>query len=273
VGDVRADLHVHTTASDGTFSPTEVVEHAINIGLDVIAITDHDSVEGCGSALAAAAERDIRVIPGVELSCSVDGRDVHTLGYFIRFRDPVFIEHLLRLRRDRLERAFEMVEILKEDGYAITLEAVLQLAGGGSLGRSHIARALVDSGHVNSVQDAFDNLIGREGPYFVGKKLSSPEQAIEIIRDAGGIAVLAHPGISGISDLIPELARDGLAGIEAFHGEHTAEQKSHFYEMANELGLLATGGSDFHSTDGPGPGLGNIDIPVEAVLQFLRAEP
>ena len=158
-----------------------------------------------------------------------------------------------------------MVEALNAAGYRVTLDDVLLLSEGGAVGRSHVARALVAAGHAESVADAFRRLIGRGSPFYVAKDVRSPQDAIQCIREAGGLAVVAHPGVSGLDHLIPELAEAGLAGIEAYHADHSAEQRLHFAALAADMGLLATGGSDFHGYAAPNPPLGSVDIPAEAI--------
>jgi predicted metal-dependent phosphoesterase TrpH len=270
---VRADLHTHTTASDGTLSPEELVELAERADLDAIAVSDHDSIEGVGPALKASRDRRVTVIPAVELSAYDDGLDVHILGYHVDHHDVDLQSMLLRLRHARLERAVAMIDSLGSAGYPVQLEDVLELARAsathgsshGSVGRAHIARALVEAGHVSSVQDAFERLIGRERPHFVRKPLSPPSEVVRAITAAGGLPVLAHPVVNGADRLIGSLVAHGLAGIEAFHFEHTDEQAASLERLAREEGLIVTGGSDFHGPEGPGPGLGAILAPPDAV--------
>jgi predicted metal-dependent phosphoesterase TrpH len=245
---VTVDLHVHTTASDGSLTAAEVVALALELGLEAIAITDHDSVGGVAPALEAAAGTSLRVVPGVELSSSAGELDAHILGYFVDHSDSGLLEMLDTLRATRLARARAMVEALSAAGYEITLDQVVALADG-AVGRSHVARALVANGQIDSVGQAFRTLIGRKGPFYIGKPLATPRRAVETIRSAGGVAVLAHPGISGTEVLIDDLVAAGLGGIEVYHVEHTPEQREHFARIAAERGLIATGGSDYH---GPG---------------------
>jgi predicted metal-dependent phosphoesterase TrpH len=271
---VKADLHVHSTASDGTLRPADLVALALQRGLSVLAIADHDSVEGLPEAMGAAAGTSLALIPAVELSSvTPEGGDVHMLGYFIRADDAHLLRHLADLRSARLRRAETMVGALNAAGYRVTLDDVLELSEGGAVGRSHVARALVAAGHAESVADAFKRLIGRERPFYVSKDVRSPQDAIRCIREAGGLAVVAHPGVSRLERLIPELADAGLAGIEAYHADHSAEERVHFATIAAEMRLLATGGSDFHGYAAPNPPLGSVDIPAEAISAFLAAGP
>lgn len=247
---MTVDLHVHTAASDGNLTAAEVVELALASDLSAISVTDHDSVEGIAPALTAASGTSLRVIPGVELSSSAGDLDAHILGYFIDHTDVRLLAMLASLRVSRLARAESMVAALRAAGYKVTIEQVVALADpDGAVGRSHLARALVDTGQVGSVGEAFRDLIGRSGRFYVAKPLATPRQAIEVIRAAGGVAVLAHPGISGTESMLDELVACGLGGVEAYHVEHTPEQREHFARIASERGLVATGGSDFH---GPG---------------------
>lgn len=267
---MRADLHVHSTASDGTLTASELVALALRSGLSHLALTDHDSVDGVAEAIRAADQTSLTLIPGVELSTvTEDGRDVHVLGYFVDHTDPELLQSLTVLRAARLSRAQTMVTSLREAGFAVELEDVLEHSGGGAVGRSHIARALVSSGHASSVRDAFERLIGRGRPHYVAKQGQSPQMALSVIADAGGVGVIAHPGIIGLEDVVRALAHAGLTGVEAYHADHTPDQRDHYAALAAELGLIATGGTDFHGPDAPNPPLGSVDVPAEAVRALL----
>lgn len=271
---MRFDLHVHTTASDGTLTPSALVRRAAERGLAAVAITDHDSVEGIPEALRAVAsltEHPIAVIPGVELSAVHRSRDIHLLGYFVHHTDPSLSAHLEDLRSARRHRAETIVAALTAAGYAITLDEVLELSAGGAVGRSHVARALVDRGHAEDVTDAFSRLLGRGKPFYVAKDVRTPLEVLRIVREAGGVPVLAHPGITRADDLIPELIDAGLAGIEAFHAEHTPEQRERYQALARRHGLIATGGTDYHGPLAPNPPLGSTDVPVEALTSLFEA--
>jgi 3',5'-nucleoside bisphosphate phosphatase len=270
---VRFDLHVHTTASDGTLPPAEIVRRAAAGGLTAIAITDHDSVEGVPEALQAAAELDdsLYVIPGVELSAVHDGRDVHILGYFVDHTDPTLRAHLADLRAARLSRARAIVDALAAAGYELSLTEVMDLSDGGAVGRSHVARALVRRGHAADVSDAFRRLLGRGRPFYVPKDVRTPSGVLRVILEAGGIPVLAHPGVTGVDDLIPALLAEGLAGLEAFHAEHTPEDRERYRALAARLGLLATGGTDYHGPSAPNPSLGSTEMPDSALTELLYA--
>ncbi len=270
---MRVDLHAHTTASDGSLSPSQLVSRALDVRLDVLAVTDHDTVAGVSEALSTAANTDLRLVPGVELSAVWEGRDVHMLGYFIDFDDSVLLAHLEDLREARLRRAESIVASLREAGYDIDIDEVLALAAGGSVGRSHVARALVNGGHSASVSEAFRELLGRGCPFYVPKDVRSPSDVLEVVRAAGGVPVLAHPGVTAVDDLIPTLVGAGLMGIEAYHAEHTAEQRDRYAWLARSLGLIATGGSDFHGIDTTKQDLGSVYVPPAEVDRLLSLEP
>jgi predicted metal-dependent phosphoesterase TrpH len=268
---MKADLHTHTTASDGTVTPAGLVALALDRSIDVLAITDHDSVEGLPAAVEEARGCQITLVPGVELSAVHNARDVHVLGYFVRADDAELLRHLTDLRAARTRRANSIVEALAQAGYDVTLEEVLALSDGGAVGRSHIARALVRKGHAESIADAFQRLIGRGRPFYVAKDVRAPEEVVAVIREAGGIAVLAHPAVSGVEDLIGPLQNVGLQGVEAFHADHTAGQRARLAQEARRRNLLVTGGTDYHGPHAPNPELGAVDLPIEAVEALLAA--
>jgi len=266
---LTGDLHVHSTASDGTLSPSELVSAALEKHLDVLAIADHDSVAGLAEAFEAAAGTGLTVIPALELSAVVDGHDVHMLGYFVDHQDPTLLRRLVDMRVARQRRAEAMVGALREAGHDVTIDAVLELSDGGAVGRSHVARALVDAGHAESIRDAFERLIGRGRPFYVGKDTRGPAEAIEAIRSAGGLAVVAHPGVSRLDPLLPAMLGAGLGGVEAYHADHNPEQRERYAAFARAHGLLVTGGSDFHGAAAPNPDLGSVAIPVAALKAFI----
>jgi len=262
---MTVDLHVHTTASDGLVAPADVIACALNLGLRVISITDHDSVEGVAEAIDAARGTALEVLPGVELSVRADdGADVHLLGYLIDHLDLTLLKALERLRAARFERAAEMVAALAKAGHEVGLESVLGHAAGGAVGRVHVARALVEAGSVTDVEQAFAELIGRDGPFYVHKAFFSAQEALALIHHAGGVAVLAHPGVTGDGALV-RLMDLGLDGIEAFHAEHTPAQRAHFASVAKRFGLVTTGGSDFHGPGMRSAALGAGACPAGAV--------
>lgn len=267
---VPADLHIHSTASDGTLAPAALVGLARQSGIGTIALADHDSVDGVSEALQSGVFAGIAVIPAVELSAeTAAGRSVHVLGYFIDHEDPGLLKHLGSLRQIRLDRAREMVRVLAEAGYRVSLDDVLARSAGGSVGRAHVARALADAGQVPTPRAAFERLIGRGKPFYVAKPVATPEAVIATINAAGGIAVLAHPCVSGAEDLIEALAFNGLAGIEAFHAQHTAEERARLVHIAARYGLAVTGGSDFHGS-GEGRALGDGGMSDDELAAFVR---
>lgn len=262
------DLHVHTTASDGALSPSEVVGIATQAGLLALAVTDHDTTDGIDEALRAAVGGATTVIAGVELSVDVGAdSDVHVLGLMVDHRHAGFSAALGTLREAREQRAWMMVAALAAAGYPIDIESVRAIAGPGSIGRVHIARALIAAGSVSTIQSAFQTLIGRDAPFYVRKRTLDADRALNAIHAAGGVAVLAHPGVSG-EEALPALIAAGLDGIEAFHAEHSASDQLRFADLAARHGLIVTGGSDFHARDlrsAPIGGGGCPDSALEAV--------
>lgn len=267
---MRADLHLHTTASDGVLAPCEVVEAAFERGVDLIAVCDHDSVDGVAEAREAARLLGILLIPGIEFSARFDEHDVHVLGYGI---DPEherllgLLSHLRAARRGRIER---MVDLMVADGIPVSMDDIRR-HGSGTVGRAHVARALVDVGAAHDVRDAFVRLIGEGHPYYLPKTVLAVSEVVEAIRSAGGVAVVAHPWRSNVADHIPALVSQGVEGVEAFHSEQTADEAQELVDLAQATGLLVTGGSDWHG-DGPGEAtVGCVDYPVEHARRFLEA--
>ncbi|MHB1000194.1 MAG: PHP domain-containing protein [Armatimonadota bacterium] len=270
-----ADLHVHTTASDGTESPEQVVEQAYNAGLAAIGIADHDTIEGVRSALETGERTGIIVVPGVEINTDCGANELHMLGYFIDINSNVLQEHLVYLRDQRMNRGQKIVDRLNQIGININMDRVRELAAGGAIGRPHIARAMVEAGYVSSVNSAFGKYLVRGTPAYVERYKLTPVEAIQIIRDSGGVAVMAHPGSSHNDDLIPDLVNAGMKGIEAYHTDHSSHQRKHYLKVAKKYNLVATGGSDYH-----GPNMmkmipiGNVtcDISVVHRLKELADE-
>jgi hypothetical protein len=268
---MRFDLHAHTTASDGTLTPELLVAHACALDLTAIAITDHDSVDSVVPALKAACGTDLTVISGVELSTSHGEMDVHILGYFVNPHDRPLLDTLHRFRAIRRERAVEIVDALSDAGMTVSLDRVLALSADGAVGRSHVARALVDAGLVPTVGEAFQRFLGRGRPFYRPKPPADPALAVRTIVQSGGIAILAHPGVTGADSLLPTLLDAGLGGIEAYHAEHTPAQRSHYAALARDLGLLVTGGSDYHGIPGAGVELGSVEIPDHVLTDLVAA--
>lgn len=273
----RVDLHLHTTVSDGALRPEELVKAAAAAGIRVIAITDHDSVDGVKEAERASAGLPIEVIPGIELSSSQNGEEIHVLGYFLDTDDPRLRDALCRLQEDRWTQARAMVARLGELGYPLDWTRVSAIAQGQSIGRPHIAKALVERGVVASVDEAFSRFLRRGGPaYAPGRKLL-PQDAVSMIKAAGGVASLAHPIIVGADDyrldlerLVPALAEAGLGGIEVYYKRYTPEIRASLLAMAARYRLIPTGGSDFHGGGVVADAeLGAVDVPLETV-EMLR---
>ncbi|BCU82318.1 PHP-like protein [Polycladomyces abyssicola] len=247
---MSADLHIHTTVSDGLFSPEEVVRMAKDTGLRAIAITDHDTVGGVAQAAVAAAKLGMELVPGIEISTLADGQDVHVLGYFVDTEQEWFLKRLQSLRNTRVERNRKIIEKLNELGIAITWEEVQAKKRGASpeknIGRPHIAELLVDKGVVRSMDEAFERYLGKDGAAYVTTKRITPFEAIDLIKEAGGVPVLAHPGLYENDALVEEIISHGLAGLEVYHPDHDEERTERYRKMAERHGLIITAGSDFH---------------------------
>lgn len=243
------DLHLHTTASDGTLAPAALVQRAVSAGITVLSVTDHDTVAGLPDARAAAQALGVRLIDGIEITAVEDARDVHMLAYFFDPDSPALIEFLGRQRADRVRRVEEMAARLKELGAPIDLSALLDVAGrepGRSVGRPQVADALVAAGYAESRGDAFDRLLGDEGPAYVPRRGATPAEVIALVWEAGGIVSLAHPALLGNDAIIPRMAREGLTAIEVCHSDHDAAAERHYRGLAATLGVAVSGGSDFH---------------------------
>ncbi|MBI3953080.1 MAG: PHP domain-containing protein [Chloroflexi bacterium] len=270
---MQVDLHLHTTASDGVLSPAELVELAARQGVRVMAITDHDSTEGLAEGFAAARRHaGLRLIPGVELNTEVPDGEIHILGYFLRYRAPAFQETLVSLRASRLARGRRMVEKLASQGVRISWERVLELSKGGAVGRPHVAQAMVEGGHVASVQEAFDRYIAFGGPAYVERARLSPTEAVGLVVSVGGIPALAHPheGPGLAERLLPELVVAGLAGMEVYYKGYAPDVQAHLLGLCRRHGLLPLGGSDYHGLGRSDEVLpGAVDVPLAAAERLL----
>ena len=273
------DLHIHTTASDGTLTPAEVVDLAKSLGLEAIAITDHDTAAGAGPGVAAGLAAGLEVIPGIEVSVDFRGREIHILGYFIDPEDPALQPVLDWVVEDRDRRNEKIVGMLERDGYGVSLAALKRENPGAVIGRPHIARALLAGGHVSSVNEAFDRFLAEGKPYFLPRAYLPLQQAMDSLRTAGGVAVLAHPLWWGfedsfLRDMIAAVKAAGVVGMEVQYSTYTPEQTAYAMTLAEEFGLLPTGGSDFHGDAKPevrmGVGMGDLNVP-RAWLDSLRA--
>lgn len=244
----RVDLHSHTVASDGTFTVREVIERAKQKGLCALGITDHDTVAALPEALEEGKRLGVEIVPGVEISSVDEGKDVHVLGYYINIHDEKFLSYLEELRQVRSRRNRMIIAKLNELGIDITVEEVesRKKEQGGNIGRPHIAEVLMEKGIVASMGEAFDKYLGFSGAAYVNPPRISPEEAIDLIKDAGGVAVLAHPGLYDKPDMVRRLIGHGLQGIEIHHPDNDEADRRLYGEMADEYGLVKTAGSDFH---------------------------
>jgi 3',5'-nucleoside bisphosphate phosphatase len=266
----RVDLHAHSTASDGELTPEKLVQFALERGLSVLALTDHDTVDGLDAALQAAQGTTLQVIPGVELSCDVPQNEVHILGYFVDWHDSHFESMLSKFRDGRFGRAEKITKKLSQLGAPISFERVRQIAGDASIGRPHVAQALIEAGHVATITEAFDRYIGRNGPAYVERFRLTPEDAVALILRANGAPVFAHP--RDVLQFVPSLVKAGLVGLETFYGTYDEETVRGLARMAEQNGLIATGGSDFHGPDMISVShmamLGDLAVPLSAVTRL-----
>ena len=268
------DLHTHTTASDGTLPPRALVDAAVRQGVRVLAVTDHDSTEGLGEAFdAARAHPLLTIVQGLEINCDVPGSEIHVLGYFPSadgWRAAWFQEFLREQRAERVARVHRIAERLAELGMPIDPDEVFAIVKEGSAGRPHVAQVMVKRGYVKTVREAFDRYLRADGPANVPRRRLTPVDAVRVIRRAGGIPVLAHPGLAGRDEMIPELVEAGLRGIEVYYAEHSPEQVASYLAQCREHDLVATGGSDHH---GPQSGrtnpIGSPPVPMK-VWEHLR---
>lgn len=263
---MSADLHIHTTFSDGTNSPEEIVELAKKAGLKTIAITDHDVVEGIDRAKIKGKELGVEVIPGIEFTTEAFDTEIHILGYFIDHHSPELIEAITKIQKGREKRIFKICEKLKDLGIDLEPEKVFEMAGHRAAGRPHVARVLVKEGFVKNFREAFGKYIDFHGPAYVSHYKLSPEDAVKLVLSAKGVPVYAHPRVSNCDQIIPDLMAAGLAGIEVYYSGHNQTQTQHYLNLVKKNGLLATGGSDYHGVkSGREVGLGVVTIPDELV--------
>lgn len=277
------DLHMHSTFSDGSLTPEELVELAAKAGITAMALTDHDGMMGIDRFMAACQIHGIRGIPGVEISIEHSGGTLHMLGYFIDQHNARIVEALARLRRGREERNQFILERLNSLGLPLTWEDVSSLAKEDVVGRPHFAQAMITKGHVKNKEEAFDKYLGKGKPAYVERDRFTVDESIALIREAGGVPVLAHPctlnmGRRRLREFLAELGAKGLQGIEAYYSEHSHEQERFCMNMARDLGWVVTGGSDFHGAMNPhihlGIGFGSLNIPDELVdLLHARCSP
>jgi len=242
----KADLHTHTTASDGLMSPQEVVRWASIKRLKAVGITDHDTVNGIAPAIEASEGYGVEVVPGIELSTIYEKEEIHILGYYIDYKAQWFMDILKKIQNSRFERAERIVDKLQNMGVDITLEQVKDIAEDGAIGRPHIARAMINKGYITNIKDAFRGYIGKGGPAYVDRYKLECAEAVEIIRKLGGASVLAHPGLIKSKEYIGRILDLGIDGIEAYHSKHDDDTVRYALAVAKSRKLLITGGSDCH---------------------------
>ena len=273
------DLHIHTTESDGSLTPSQVVHYAKEKGLKAIAITDHDTIHGNEEAIKEGISEGVEVIPGVEISVDYSPGTMHMLGYFITTEDPILNEKLTLLQDSRADRNPRIIEKLNKLGLSLTYDEVVQVSGGGQVGRPHMAQILMKKGYTKSIKEAFDKYLGKGAPAYLDKFRLSAVEAITMITDAGGIPVLAHPSTlyckssDELDALVKKLVNQGLQGLEVYYSEHDERKTSSYKLLAKRYNLAITGGSDFHGKNMKGidlgTGRGKLKIPY-TVLENLK---
>ncbi len=263
-----ADLHLHTFFSDGTFTPEELVARASQLGFSAIALTDHDTLEGCDRAAAACVAARIEFIAGTELTAEHADIEVHILAYLVDTQNQVLLQRIAGFQAVRQRRIREMVGALNKLGLPLKAEAVFALANCQSPGRPHVARALVKEKLIGSLDEAFDKYLKKGRPAWVPKTKMSAMEAVELIHQAGGLAVMAHPGLNRSDEIIPDLVAAGLDGIECFHTKHSTTMAERYLEFAEKYHLLVTGGSDCHGFSKQKPLIGTVKLPYEHVQKL-----
>ena len=267
----KIDLHVHTNASDGRLSPVELVALAARQGVGLLAIADHDSIAAYAPAVEAARQYPgMKIIPAVELSSHAPGNEVHILGYFIQCGSPLLESELKVLQDSRGERARAMVVKLQGLGLDISLARVQELAGEGSIGRPHIAQALMEKGYVSDFREVFDKYIGQGGPAYVDRHKLSPEQAVELVLQCGGIPVLAHPTTVNLDELLPGMLAAGLMGMEVYYKDYYPETRQELANLARRHRLLVTGGTDYHGIESTELLPGDSIVPQSVALNLFK---
>jgi predicted metal-dependent phosphoesterase TrpH len=283
---MSADLHLHTYFSDGTYSPEELAALAKQSGLRAVALTDHDTMEGCARMAAACQALGIEFIPASELTAEVSGHEIHFLGYFLDSANEILLRELAKFQEVRQGRIHEMSARLNQAGVPLKAESVFALANCRAPGRPHVARALVQEGFCDTLDQAFERFLRKGKPAWVPKFKISAMEAIRLIHQAGGLAVMAHPGLNRTDEVIPELVQAGMDGLECFHTKHSTSMTEHYLQIAEQHNLLVTGGSDCHGLNKGKPLIGTVKVPYrlvermkEKVLQraveggFLIAQP
>ncbi len=269
---LKADLHIHTNASDGIMSPCEVVRWSNIKRLRAIGITDHDTVKGIGPALASSSYFGVEIVPGIELSTMYESEEIHILGYYINYKDKWFLSILDEIQDSRSKRAEKIVNKLNELGVNITILEVRALAGAGAIGRPHIARAMIERGYINNIKEAFDKYIGNGCPAYTERYKLSSEEAISVVKNVGGIPVIAHPGLIKDRANIGKVIELGIEGMEVFHPKHDSETIRDMLTVAESKKLLITGGSDCHGVKlNNEPILGSCSIDYKYVKMLKEA--
>lgn len=263
-----ADLHLHSNFSDGTYTPEEIVAHAQAHSLSVLSLTDHDTVEGCMRMALACEGAGIEFITGSELTAELDGNELHLIGYYIDIDNPRLLVDMATFQTVRQNRIREMVSRLNELHIPLKAEAVFAIANCRSPGRPHVGRALVQAGFCASLDEAFERFLKKHRPAWVPKFKISSVDAIELIHQAGGVAVMAHPGLNRTDDVIPQLVEAGLDGLECYHTKHSPATIEHYLEIADQFNLAVTGGSDCHGLNKGKPLIGTIKLPYEHVREL-----
>ncbi|MFW5648356.1 MAG: PHP domain-containing protein [Candidatus Alkaliphilus sp. MAG34] len=272
------DMHTHSTFSDGVYSPSKLVDYAVEKGLSGIAITDHDTIDGIEEAIERAnMYQDFIIIPGIELSTEYNNEEVHILGYMIDYKMEYLLKILQRLQDTRNDRAIKIINKLKRQGIKINYGDVIKIAGDGVVGRPHIAHALIKKNYVQTVREAFMKYLTKGASAYVPKQKLTPGCAVNIIRKAGGFPVAAHPGLLKSEAILDYLISLGIDGIEVYHPKHTTEQSEEYLRLAKKHNLVITGGSDFHfppknnkHNSNPDGDLGSIKVPLESVEKLLK---
>lgn len=267
-----ADLHLHTLFSDGTYSPFELISESRKAGLSAIAVVDHDTVEAISPTIEIAKIENIEVLSGIELSAEYENAEIHILGYLIDYKNKALLERLEALKKNRINRVYKIVDKLKDMGITLNPQDVFDISGQGTVGRLHIARALVSEGKVSSVFEAFQKYLGDNAPCYVLGFKFSPNEAIKLIKDTGGIPVLAHPYTLHNDDLILKFIDYGLMGLEVYYPEHSQSMINAYLNLAKKHNLLVTGGSDCHGNAKPDIRIGSIKIPYELVESLKVAK-
>jgi predicted metal-dependent phosphoesterase TrpH len=266
------DLHLHTTFSDGTYTPKELIAQAARKNLCAVAIVDHDTVDGIDPALETARGKGIEIIPGIELTAEYDNSEVHILGYLLDHKNNGLLQELARLKKNRVERVHKMADKLNDLGVKLDAESVLEIAKQGTVGRLHIARVMVKKGLVGSIPEAFRKYIGDKSPAYVCGFRFSVKEAIKLIKKAGGIPILAHPYSIDKDELIPEFVGYGLMGLEVYYPEHSQSMVNFYLGLAKKFNLLVTGGSDCHGDAKPEAKMGSMKVSYLLVEKLKQAK-